>query len=1240
MAYRVITLVTLLYVTVLIVLLSPSEAQDPHTIDQWAEEFGDELWDLGLKVSKVQELKKNYKRLNARVQIKDGRKLLNSINDNVGRMLKWRIDAIQCVRAAAEEIAEEFEYDGCEDCGFHSAKFSAVNGIVPEDVPEKLPKGFKYIPMDLAPDTQFYNIPINKSYSSVHVPTNVYDVATHVLEHILWSKKLDDVFIQNYESDPSLSWQYFGGSSGFLRNYPAMPWNQDPDEYDCRNRFWYIEAATCSKDIVILLDTTGSMKGLRLNIAKLTVNNILDTLGSNDFINVLNFSHVTQEVVPCFKDILVQATIENINTIKTNVNNITVEGYANFSRAFVDAFKLLERHRELRGCNSETGVQCNQAIMLVTDSVQDNITEVFEKYNKFNNGSTIPVRVFTYLVGSEVTKVMEIMWMACLNRGYYVHIESLEEVREQVFKYIPVVARPLVLQGIVHPIVWTHAYADIRDPKLGKWLWDVMESGTEQMKRLSDHFHNKEQHFSQREEDNRYAQAIFKAYREPDKLRFQEYKLVTSVSVPAFNRKLTYEFDNYTHFPDLLGVIGTDVPLEDIKKLTYPYRIGVNGYAFIVTNNGYVLLHPDLRPVSRGVLKDNYNSIDLTEVELLDDTRYPRELSPEILELREAMVNHTEGEILGLRMKFHYDDMRRVGIETRDYYFAPLKNTPFSIGIALPQNYGYTWLRVSDEIKKSQMRGRSISDFFEGKWKVHPRWVYCKYFHESQHPFNSPEMEVQHFLEKMSSEDFKWEDQYRKDYDEYEFEDGNLEEDGYIEMVKIYNESKSCRKEKRNVDEYYCDKDLMNLLVFDAKITNPSFHDEKWSIENNDDNDLVRMYNTTVRFLATQSGLTRWQNLLDIQDNDTREFGDLHSDAIEEPWYVSAILQHKIDPDSFAFSVPFDAGTRDDSVVTASHAVYPRDGGLEAPAVVIGLQLQHSALHSRFMSITSKMNCQGCQDSCASDQLDCFVLDHNGYVVISENHNDTGQFFGEIEGAGAVMEAMMNADIYRKIRMYDYQALCFDEIPKTASAADILWTPVYQLSLLINWVFTEVVWLLFESNLHQLWYGFWVSASPISLFDSPVVVEAEAGIGDALNETEIIHEPCDQKTNIYLLQQEAFLTETYCHPGTGPNTCSRPFCMKRIPHSNLILVVVDTMHETCYRKLYSSPKQLLYNVSQHPCQKLLLNYLPRRRLTGCFTSHPVENTQHQCGDCTHFSLSITVLIISWIVLMTGYKMHS
>lgn len=131
--------------------------------------------------------------------------------------------------------------------------------------------------MELTADSHFYNIPVNTSYSSVHIPTNVFDQAPEIIEDIMRSEPLDDVFRQNYESDPALSWQYFGSVTGMLRQYPAMEWrtstvdgDEDPpaDLYDCRVRSWFIEAATCSKDMVILMDTSGSMTGMGKTIGR------------------------------------------------------------------------------------------------------------------------------------------------------------------------------------------------------------------------------------------------------------------------------------------------------------------------------------------------------------------------------------------------------------------------------------------------------------------------------------------------------------------------------------------------------------------------------------------------------------------------------------------------------------------------------------------------------------------------------------------------------------------------------------------------------------------------------------------------------------------------------------------------------------------------------------------------------------------------------------------------------------
>lgn len=89
--------------------------------------------------------------------------------------------------------------------------------------------------------------------------------------------------------------------------FPAMKWRAEPvDIYDCRTRAWYMEAAASPKDVVILVDRSGSMTGQRRDIAKHVVTNILDTLGNNDFVNVFTFADSVEEIVPCFAESLVQ----------------------------------------------------------------------------------------------------------------------------------------------------------------------------------------------------------------------------------------------------------------------------------------------------------------------------------------------------------------------------------------------------------------------------------------------------------------------------------------------------------------------------------------------------------------------------------------------------------------------------------------------------------------------------------------------------------------------------------------------------------------------------------------------------------------------------------------------------------------------------------------------------------------------------------------------------------------------
>ncbi|XP_018322592.1 voltage-dependent calcium channel subunit alpha-2/delta-3 isoform X2 [Agrilus planipennis] len=1209
-----------LYLTlfcILFFLQKCSALTQGQLIGNWAQKIGIELWELAQLITNNTEIKRRFSRmgnprsesyhledssyLRASVEKKDPKSLLVEIVDNIARMMDRKMDAIRCISKKAEEAAEQFEFNTTSsNYTYYSSKYSSIEGEEPTELPESIQdNSFMYLPMAVNHDTHFYNLPVNTSFSAVHVPTNVYDRHEEPETFIKWSEVLDEVFRQNYKSDPALYWQYFGSSTGVMRHYPAMRWvnPHDQDLFDCRIRTWFIEAATCTKDVVILVDNSGSMAGVRKHIAAITVFKILETFSNNDYVNILNFSKTADYLVPCFKDMLAQATQENIQVFKQFMSTLDPCDKADLNIAMEKSFLLLEKYREQRGCVGNSS-SCNQAIILITDGVAGNMSQLINKYNNFYNGSVIPVRIFVYLIGNEVTNEQEAKWMACNNRGYYSQVEALEQVSESVYEYIPVIARPLVLQGDDHPISWTHAYADM-------------------------------------------------TFNSENTNIFEQYRLLTSVAVPAFDTKVNKQNDTRT--ADLLGVAATDIPIKDIEKLTLPYKIGVNAYSFIVSNNGYVLKHPDLRPLYKGVLKHNYNSIDLTEVEQLDNNKGPREPDSVLLSLRNSLVTGKEGQLHDVKVKYHYDDMRRVSREIFDYYFAPIKNTPFSIAIAIPDSYGNYSLEVGDEIRKNV--GVKLTSFFKGSnWKIHPKWVYCKYHYLEGHEFDTPESELLHFLERMYDKNFKWGRQYeaanKKKHPEFNI---------YVEDL----EGTECGRKTLQDDDYYCDKDLVQRLIFDARNTLIEF-EEPWKFKEEIDKFLFMRFNATLRFVATMSGLTRWEYIFGEKDNSSEfEFGDIHPQAIDEIWYKEAVLQHKHDPDSFVYSVPLEKYTGD-SLVTGSYAIFPKVGKIETPASVVGFQFSHSHLHQRFFNITentldvSYFSIQGnfpkllnayflkCGSGCepCGELLDCYIIDSSGYIVIAKDKKMTSKFFGEVEGA--VMDSMLTQGIFEKVTVYDLQAICTFNFT-ISSDSSFIETPLNFILKLIKWFLAKIAWLIVESNICNFFYLNPVNAdcseenyvsSLISTTTSTTTPKPTVRYlrkGEVKEEEEYYYQlrqpkyelrsrPCDKKRDLFILNQLLFI-KGHGFPEEVPRECS----------SNLLMVAIRATSQ-CSKCYTVEEKEVYYNITDFPCHKLYLNNLSRRRLTGCYNEHPLEHEIKACGKSSKLLFFWYILFIHVVIL--------
>ncbi|XP_059114454.1 voltage-dependent calcium channel subunit alpha-2/delta-4 isoform X2 [Peromyscus eremicus] len=478
-----------------------------ETVKLWADTFGRNLYNTVTRYSGSLLLQKKYKDAESSLKIKevDGLELVKKFSEDMETMLRRKVEAVKSLVEAAEEADLNHEFNA-------SLVFNYYNSVLINEKDEKgnyVELGAEFL---LESDAHFSNQRVNVSLSSVQLPTNVYNKDPDILNGVYMSEALNPVFVENFQRDPTLTWQYFGSSTGFFRIYPGIKWKPDENgviAFDCRNRGWYIQAATSPKDIVILVDMSGSMKGLRMAIAKHTITTILDTLGENDFVNIIAYNDYVHYIEPCFKGILVQADRDNREHFKQLVDELMVKGVGVVSQALIEAFQILNQFQE-----SRQGSLCNQAIMLITDGAVEDYEPVFEKYNWPDR----KVRVFTYLIGREVTFADRMKWIACNNKGYYTQISTLADAQENVMEYLHVLSRPMVINHD-HDIIWTEAYMDSR---------------------------------------------LFTS-------EAQSLMLLTTVAMPVFSKK------NETRSHGiLLGVVGSDVTLRELMKLAprYKYREG------------------------------------------------------------------------------------------------------------------------------------------------------------------------------------------------------------------------------------------------------------------------------------------------------------------------------------------------------------------------------------------------------------------------------------------------------------------------------------------------------------------------------------------------------------------------------------------------------------------------------------------------------------------------------------------
>ncbi|XP_026976685.1 voltage-dependent calcium channel subunit alpha-2/delta-2 isoform X2 [Sagmatias obliquidens] len=937
-----------------------------HTMQHWARRLEQEIDGVMRIFGGVQQLREIYKdnRNLFEVQENEPQKLVEKVAGDIESLLDRKVQALKRLADAAENFQKAHRWQDNikeEDIVYYDAKADAE---LDDPESEDVERGSKAstLRLDFVEDSNFKN-KVNYSYTAVQIPTDIYKGSTVILNELNWTEALENVFIENRRQDPTLLWQVFGSATGVTRYYPATPWRAPKkiDLYDVRRRPWYIQGASSPKDMVIIVDVSGSVSGLTLKLMKTSVCEMLDTLSDDDYVNVASFNEKAQPV-SCFTH-LVQANVRNKKVFKEAVQGMVAKGTTGYKAGFEYAFDQLQN-------SNITRANCNKMIMMFTDGGEDRVQDVFEKYNWPNR----TVRVFTFSVGQHNYDVTPLQWMACTNKGYYFEIPSIGAIRINTQEYLDVLGRPMVLAGKeAKQVQWTNVYEDA----LGLGL-------------------------------------------------------VVTGTLPVFN--LTQDGPGEKKNQLILGVMGIDVALNDIKRLTPNYTLGANGYVFAIDLNGYVLLHPNLKPQTTNFREPV--TLDFLDAELEDENKE---------EIRRSMIDGNKGH-KQIRTLVKSLDERYIDEVMRNYTWVPIRSTNYSLGLVLPPySTFYLQANLSDQILQVKYFEFLLPSSFESEGHVFiaPR-EYCKELNASD---NNTEF-LKNFIELM---------------------------------------------EKVTPDSKQCNNFLLHNLILDTGITQ-QLVERVWRDQDLNTYSLLAVFAATdggiTRVFPNKAAEDWTETPEPFNASFYRRSLDNHGYVFKPPQQDARLRPLELENDTVGIlvstAVELSLGGR-----TLRPAVVGVKLDLEAWAEKFKVLASNRTHQDQPQKCGPNSHCEmDCEVN--NEDLLCVLIDDGGFLVLSnQNHqwDQVGRFFSEVDAN--LMLALYNNSFYTRKESYDYQAACAPLPPGNLGAAPRgIFVPTIADFLNLAWWTSAAAWSLFQQLLYGLIYHSWFQADPAEAEGNPEVRES------------------------------------------------------------------------------------------------------------------------------------------------------
>lgn len=142
---------------------------------------------------------------------------------------------------------------------------------------------------------------------------------------------------------------------GTYMQWPGVEWCTET--YDPRFRPWYAAAASGPKDMIVIIDRSGSMSSTdRMALAIQAGKKVIDTLTEADFATVISFSDEAQAA----SKVLLQATEANKKKLVAFIDHLSADGGTNFGAAFSKALDIFEQ-------TGDQSSACHKVVLFLSD---------------------------------------------------------------------------------------------------------------------------------------------------------------------------------------------------------------------------------------------------------------------------------------------------------------------------------------------------------------------------------------------------------------------------------------------------------------------------------------------------------------------------------------------------------------------------------------------------------------------------------------------------------------------------------------------------------------------------------------------------------------------------------------------------------------------------------------------------------------------------------------------------------